>query len=174
MGILNGRLLFPLRASLARVDYTGTRNAGGYDVHAKQPRVSYINPGTSAEQRVVSTEYLAPVLLLAQIKRGRWHVLAMGPGGNVPDSKLVLIMHTRELTQKGLIDPSNGEVRLKIGDKLLGLFKKNIKPSPIPTQTIDGLPGMFLTEITPGGEGLGGDRNLFKLTFDDRPQGISR
>lgn len=172
MGILEGRLLFPLRAQIARLDTVGTFDAGGFDPHMKQPHVSYINPGTAIQQRQVSTQYMDPILVHAQIERGRWMPLAMGSGGDVPDGQLILIVHAREMSKLGLIDPANGECRLKKNDKLLGLFEKRKTPPLIPTQTIDDVPGMFVEEVEARGEGLAGKRNLFKLTFVGRRQGI--
>lgn len=174
MGILEGKLLFPLRARIARLDAESTFNADGFDPFMKQPKFAYTNAGTSAQQRVVATQYMAPILILAQIERGRWMPLAMGPGGDVPDAMLTLIMHARHLKAMGLIDPSNGEIRLKKGDKLLGLFEKKQVPQPIPAQTISDIPGMYVEEIEARGEGLAGKRNLFKLTFNGKPQGIVR
>jgi hypothetical protein len=77
----------------------------------------------------------------------------------------VLVFHAQALEVAGLID-ADGRPSLRPNDRLLALWTKAdrlIKRYA---------PVLYATEVQDGGLGLGGDRNLVMVTFEDRPQGI--
>jgi hypothetical protein len=174
--LLRGKLLFPLWAALARLDTQTTAANGGYNVISKQPKPSYINAGTSAAKRQDGRVYTAPLFLQAQVERGTSQQMRQGPSGNIPDSRLTLILHMVELEQKQLVDPVTGEPVLKVNDKLLGLYGSCGAGMHAlhQVQDVRDVPGLYCTEVCPAGEGLGGNRNLLKLVFEDREHGVQR
>jgi hypothetical protein len=133
------------------------------------------NAGTATAKRTDTRRYKPLLLLQAQIFRGQHQQLRQGPGGNVPDSRLEVILLMSDLEKRGLVGPT-GEPVLKVADKLVGIYggcgkAKNVITDLHQTQDIRDLPGYFCVEVRPGGEGLGGDRNLLSLFFEDRERG---
>src|SRR5690606_40849483 len=49
-------------------------------------------------------------------------VLQQSMAGNVPDSRLVLVMDYEDLARRGLIDPATNETTLRVGDRLVRLL----------------------------------------------------
>ncbi len=175
--LLRGKLLFPLYVAIARLDTQATDAGGtGYNPITKQPKVVYANPGTSAQVRTDTRVYMEPLILRAQIERSTWQAMQMGPGGNVPNSRLTLIFHMTQLEQLGLVDAVTGEPTLKVTDKLIGIYSSCGKAATHLKQVADirDAPGCYCTEVSAAGEGLAGNRNLLKMVFDDRPHGVTR
>jgi len=178
--ILRGRLLFPLWVTLSRLDTVATEAAdpdrGGFHPTFREPRPVATNPGKATASRAVTTVYMEPLILRAQIKRGSWQRQRQGPSGNIPDSRLSIVLLARDLEQRGLID-TNGEVVLKVNDKLTGIYENcGAAEHALAKQTQDvrDIPGLKCVECSPAGEGLGGGRNLFVMYFEPDDHGILR
>lgn len=175
MSLLRGMLLFPLHVAIARLDTLTTEATGGYNFVTKQPVLKLINPGTSAQKRVDGRVYFDPLILKAQIERGTWRQMHVGPNGNVPDSRLTIVLHMVDLEQRGLVG-ADGEPALKVNDKILGVYANCSKAEAHlkVLSTVLDVPGLYCTEAGRCGDGLGGDSNLFKMTFEDRQNGVAR
>lgn len=175
--MLRGRLIFPMWVVIARLDTEATAagNGGaGYHPVFREPVPSTTNAGTTKAKRTDTRRYTT-VMLKAQVNRGQHQQLRQGPGGNVPDSRLELILLASDLEQRGLIGPT-GEPALKVNDKLVGIYGSCGRAETVigelkQTADIRDLPGYFCVEVRPGGEGLGGDRNLVSMFFEDREHG---
>lgn len=161
-----GRLIKPLWAEIARLDTAATAQAGGYDPDFRTTKVSY--PGGV---RTSSRVELPPVQVLAQVEMATWEQQQQQAAGNQPDSRLTLAIHYRELEKRGLIDPTTREALFRVNDRLVRLLtrwsKRVVQTVRVPAG------GLYATQVAPGGLGLGGDRNLLIVTFDERAQGLT-
>jgi hypothetical protein len=183
VGILGGRLIFPQWAAILRLDPAATASpiTGGQHPIFREPIPSYTpTPGTSVAVRGDTRRYMPPVFIQTQIERYTYRQFRMGGGGDVPDSKLTLVMLATDLKRLGLLDPATGNPLLKIDDRCLGTWascsaaKVAVEALLSPAQGAIDPPGFWATEIKPGGEGLGGSRNLIVMSFDDREHGVVR
>jgi len=150
------RLVRPLLAEIAQLDTLVTAQAPGYDPDFQEPR-------TGARQEK------PPIQVPAQVEVTAHEVLQQSMAGNVPDSRLVLVMDYEDLARRGLIDPATNETTLRVGDRLVRLMNG----IGVLIETYPNPPGMFLTELRPVC-GLARDRNLLLAFFNDREQGIVR
>ena len=183
MSILGGKLLFTQWASIVRLDLTATASpiTGGQHPIFKEPIASYKpTPGATGAKRQDTRRYMPPLFIQAQIERYTYRQMRQGQGGDVPDSKLTLVMLAADLKRLGLIDPATGEPILKVNDRCLGTWascstaKQAVAALMSQAQNAIDPPGLYATEIKPAGEGLGGGRNLYVMSFDDREHGVSR
>jgi hypothetical protein len=150
------RLVRPLLAEIAQLDTLATAQVPGYDPDFQEPRA-----GTRQEKPLIQVP--------AQIEITAHAVLQQSMAGNVPDSRLVLVMDYADLARRGLIDPATNETTLRTGDRLVRL----LNGIGVVIETYPNPPGMFLTELRPVC-GLARDRNLLLAFFNDREQGLVR
>jgi hypothetical protein len=183
VGILSGRLVFPQWTCIIRLDAAATASpiTGGQHPVLREPIPSWIHtPGTTAAHRVDTRRYMPPVFIQAQVERYNYRQSRFGQGGDVPDSKLTLVMLATDLRRLGLLHANTGDPLLKVDDKCLGTWGScstaKIAVAELMKQAQESIdpPGLYATEIKPAGEGLGGSRNLFVMTFDDREHGVVR
>lgn len=154
---MRGRLIAPLTAEIVRLSPSATSTAGAYDADFRT-----MVPGAARSE-------LAPVRLRAQVEMGQWQAQRFLQAGNLPDSRLSLVFHFRELEQQGLVDV-NGAALIRVGDRLTALYDRgnSILESLVPNRT----GGLYITEAQPAGLGMGGRRNLLLCIFEDRPKGL--
>ena len=169
-----GSLIFPVAAELHRLDPA----AMSADPDGPGPLASGLDPDFHEPVvRDVATDRgrreLPPVRVLCQVEPERQELLLMTPAGNAPLSRLGLVMHARDLDRRDLLDRATGEARLGPGDRLGGLYDL----TGAPLHVIRTPPGLYVTEVRPIGFGLNRrkpTRNLFLVTFEDRPQATRR
>lgn len=155
-----GRLLFPLVAEIEQLDTASTEGQAGYDQVWRTPKVAY-----TGGERTTGQKYSPAVKLLAQLEPAQESTQQRGAGGDVPKSRQVLVFHAAHLEAAGLID-SDGRSMLRVNDRLLALWTK----ADILIKRY--APVLYATEVADGGLGMGGQRNLVLITFEDRAQGI--
>lgn len=155
-GGYRGSLRFPLIATLERLDTVATRASGAYDDVFK----SFV-PGR--EQDAI---YKPPLTLHCQIEAGQQEAQVRSQMGDIPDSALTLVLLMEELELLDLID-EKGAPRIRKNDRLTRMANLDGTPYRI----FD--PPLYVTQVADAGLGLGGQRNLVTLSFEDRPQGIS-
>ena len=153
-----GKLICPLVVELARIDTKGTKDAGHYD-----PTFRTMKPGTTRSE-------LASIKLHAQVEHGRWEAQNQTQAGNVPDSRLTLVFHFRELEALGLVDANTGDALIRIGDRLVAIYDRTGTVKDMTVKVPSG--GLYVTEVSPAGSGLGGRRNLLVAVFDERATGL--
>ncbi|MBE7449172.1 MAG: hypothetical protein HS111_09820 [Kofleriaceae bacterium] len=161
---MSGRLIFPVRATLCRVDPGATAVAPGFDPDFAEPRlVDTDGDGVADVERVE----LPPIDLLCQVEPKAQEHLAMTAAGDVPRSELTLVFHTRELAARGVYDRSTGTLDLRPGDRLAALRSLAGIALWVPREGR----GLYLTEAKLAGWGLGRtpQANLVLATFVDRP-----
>jgi hypothetical protein len=159
-----GRLLWWFWCGIYRLDTEGTEAAGGYDNRFRTVKTSY--PRGPDKPRERGRVELPEVRLKAQTEIFDGDRQQQGPAGNVPQSKLVLVFHMKQLEQLGLVD-EDGQPLIHVGDRLDAIYTKTGKLVRRYTN-----PQMFATEVPQHAFGLGFDQNLLNVVFDDRPQGL--
>lgn len=164
---VRGMLIRPILIEVERIDPAATQAAGSYDPIFKEPIPSRINPGQVNEKRLDGMSRRPPIKVRAQMERGPFMSLNMQPSGNEASSNLRCVLHRRALEKGGLVLPT-GVPDFHVGDRLLATYTLLGKL----IQKVQDPPGLYLTQIQPAGEGLGGAQNLVVLYFDSRDQAV--
>ncbi len=161
---MSGRLIFPVRATLYRVDPAATAAAPGYDPDFAEPRLVDTDDDGIGD---VDRAELPPVTLLCQVEPEAQERLSMTAAGDVPKSELTLVFHTRQLVARGLYDRVSGRLDLRPGDRLAALHSLAGTALWVPREGRS----LYLTEAKLAGWGLGRTpkANLVLATFEDRP-----
>ena len=166
-------LVRPLIAEIAQLDTVATASldppgpaVSGYDPDFKEPVLS--GPavhGMGVDQR----QEKAPIQVPAQVEFGPFEKLRQAYSGNLPDSRVVLVLDFDDLSRLNLIDPGTNETLLRANDRVVSISNGNgqvIESFPNP-------PGLFVTELRPG-YGLDADRNILLAFCNEREQGLAR
>lgn len=159
---MRGRLIRPFLVEIEQLDTAQTQAAGGYDPVMRTVRTEYGPDG----QRVKGARYKAPIRLEAQIEDRTHRMQQQTPSGNLPRSNYVLVSHFTELEQRGFLT-DKGEPTIKVNDRLIAIY--DVAEQLV--QTFE--PKLYMTEARTSGFGIGSARNLFIMTFADRPQGAT-
>lgn len=167
------RLVRPLVAEIAQLDTVATAavdppgtTSSGYDPDFKEPVVASPSPeGLGESQR----QEKAAIRVPAQVEFGPFEQLRQAFSGNLPDSRVVLVMDFEDLERLGLIDAGGNETLLRPNDRVVQILNGKgevIEAFPNP-------PGLFITELRPG-YGLDADRNIILAFANEREQGLAR
>jgi hypothetical protein len=170
---MRGRLIFRFRAEIHRLDTLATATTPpGFDEDFKEPALLDVGEGIGARVR---REH-PPVLLPCQVEPQSFEALQQFASGDVPQSRVQLLCHYRDLEREGLVDPTTGGALIRVGDRLGALFDS----AGALVQRVRTPPGLYVTEARPIGFGLfmpRPRRNLLLVTFDQRdtaaPRGAS-
>lgn len=166
-----GRLIFPFLIGLRQLDTAATAadpdGAGeltsGYDEIFREPERVLSDPddqiGESA--RVEAAEIQFPV----QIEPAQFERLEMMIGGESSNSRFAVITHFAELERLGLVEAATGRPTIRKGDRLQAIY--NVRTGAR-IETIPNPPGLFIVQVQSRGFGLGPERNLLLLSFEDR------
>ncbi len=160
-----GRLIFPLIAEIARLDTAATATAG-YDERFRTLKVTYPD-GANGPRETTRREH-APIQLRCQFEASRFNEQHQQGSGNAPNHQLGTVFHFVDLEAAGLVDPATGDALLRVNDRLIAIRRLDGTVA----QQIPGPAGLFATEVQPIGLGMGGNRNLLLVTWNDRPQGL--
>ena len=169
---MRGKLIFPFLAGIARLDTEGMAAdpdalgplTSSYDPDFREPIITK----TLTEPRVVNRKELPEIRLSVQVETNTFELLNQFSSGQSPGFKMSLIFHFRDLENLGLVDPVSGSALLRHGDRLAALYTKTGQL----VQTIRNPPGLYATEVSPIGIGLGFQRNLLQIIFTDREQAL--
>lgn len=157
-----GRLIRPLTAEIARVDPATMISSSNYDRHFRNiKKVDSDGDGIGERTRA---EF--PLLQVqAQIEVANQEQRAMTASGDVPNSRITLVIHLKELEDRGLVD-SDGRPVIKVGDRLVRLIDRygNIK-------ALFERVKLYATEVRLGDGWLGYTANLLLVQFDERKRG---
>ena len=168
-----GRLIFPFAVELAQLDTVATAadpdGAGplteGYDFILREPRIV---PPASGSGRGTVNRVETMVTLQAQIEPAQFEQLEMMASGRNASSRMALVFHYQDLENAGVIDTSTGRPLIKApGDRLHAI--RNVRSGAL-IEMIPNPPGLFAVEVQSRGFGLGPDRNLLLVTFEEREQ----
>ena len=166
-----GRLIFPFKAVIARLDTVETRidpdGAGslssGYDDDFREPTL-HTESGARVDDR---KETLVEVP--CQYEDRTFENLQMMPAGDSPTTNILLTMHFCDLERLGLVDPVTGVARIHKNDRLVEIMETC---SGDRVQEYRNPPGVFVTQAVPAGLGIGLKRNLLLVTFQSREQSV--
>ena len=169
-----GRLIYPFTVEIARLDTAATAadpdGAGpltsGYDEDFREPVKV---PVTGKQTGVSARKELAPIKLPAQIEPDLWEGLAALAGGTSPQFAMSLVLHFIDLESNSLVDLATGDALIRTNDRLVSI--RNINTDDL-IQLVPNPPGLFVSEVQPRGFGLGPDRNLLLVKFQDREQSV--
>ncbi len=149
---MRGRLIIPFLADIARLDTAATATAGGYDDVFRSTKAR--------------TE-MALIRLHCQVEPSSDEAQKQSGGGNLPDTRTVLVFHMSELERLGLIDLTTGAPLLRVNDRLDAIYDRR----GVLARKFLNPPGMYCTESQPREYGLGSRVNLLQMTFAPRTQG---
>ncbi len=167
-----GRLIFPMLAEVHRLATRATgevdvNGVGGYDPDFKEPvLIDHDDDGIGERVR---REH-SPVRIPCQVEPEVFEALQMLASGNAPSSRLALVFHVMDLERLGLADRATGDIHMRVGDRLSAIY--DVRGALV--QAVRTPPGLFATEVRPGGFGLGRCRNLLFVYFEDRSTGLQR
>lgn len=165
---MRGRLINPFLATIAQLDTAATALdpdidgplTGGYDRHFREPVT--VRDDSERGRAVVRTEK-PDVTFTVQIEPELIDQLQMMQSGQSPQQRLQLVAHFSSLEEAELID-ENGEAVLRKGDRLVAL--SDLDGNLI--MRVLTPPGLYLTDIRNMGWGIGRQRNLLYLGFEQR------
>ena len=169
---MRGRLINPFVAELARLDTVATAAdpdgpgplTSGYDPDFKE---TVMVPATG-ERGTDARKEMPSIRIPCQVEVGTFEALQQLASGNSPDSKVTLVFHFRDLERMGLVDPGTGDALLGVNDRLVAIHDLvgNL------VQAVRTPPGLYATEVQPQSFGLGLNRNLLLVTFEERELGV--
>jgi hypothetical protein len=166
-----GKLIYPFLACFRQLDTVATAAdpdgaselTTGYDEMFREPVQVLADPadqlGESA--RVESAEIQIP----AQIEPQMFERLEMILGGEAPTSKFAVALHFKYLERNGLVDAS-GNPTIRKNDRLSRIL--TIRQQLV--EEIKNPPGLFVHQVQSRSFGLGVNRNLCLVIFEDRKQ----
>lgn len=171
---MRGRLVNPFLVQLYALDTQATAadpdGAGaltsGYDPILREPRKIPQTGQTVGQDARVE----APMLLLpAQVEVVTLEKQRQLAQGNAPAADLVLVLHYRDLERLNLVEPTTGQAKIRVG------YRLDVILDPKTQALVRGFPnppGMFAVRVEEELGGLGRRRNLLKVYFKDRQQGV--
>lgn len=158
-----GRLIYPMLATIARLDTVANEAAGNYDDDFREPIKRDSNAdGLGEEQR----EEQAEIQIKAQIETDRGELQRLAGIGDVPDSAIGLVVHLRELEAASLFDTTTGELAIHKNDRLVKIDDKRGRR----VRTFDRVP-VFCYHARLLDGWIGRTANLALLLFSERPAG---
>jgi hypothetical protein len=167
-----GRLIFPMKVRIARLDLTGTAApaaplASGYDPVFRETRVA---PAANAVAGPEARVELAPIILKAQVEDQSWEEYLASRTGDLDVEEVRLVFHFKELEDRGLVDATTGDALVpRKGDRLDAILDPRTEAI---VQVVPNPPGLFCVHAQPRSYGLRSlRRNLLVVTFRSRMQG---
>jgi hypothetical protein len=174
---MRGRLIHPFLAELAQLDTTATAAdpdgpgglSSGYDADFREPALlptpGGVAPSGTPDLGVGARKEKPAIRLPCQIETDAFGAQQMGPAGNTPETEMTLIFHFEDLERLGLID-ANGDAAIRVNDRLLAIRRMD----GTLVQQIRTPPGLYVAAVAPIAFGIGLERNLLKVTVQDREQ----
>jgi len=166
-----GRLVFPFIVELGLLDTAATAAdpdgpgplASGYDDEFREPVMIAPTTGSARGQirRVERVERFK-----AQVEDDTADALQMAAAGNSPTSTMGLVFHFADLEKCGAVQMSTGKPSIKApGARLIAIY--NPRSGQL-IERFDAEPGLYATQAKSLGFGLGPDRNLLLVIFQER------
>lgn len=172
-----GRLIFPFLVDIARLDTAATAadpdDAGpltsGYDDDFREPAM--VAPASSSADAELNRKEVVTTFK-AQIGQDQNEALQMMVTGLSPSNRMTLVFHYRDLERAGMVSLTTGRPVLRApGDRLHAI--RNIRTGALITE-FPPRPGLYATEVKDSGFGLGTNRNLCIVTFEERELSTTR
>jgi hypothetical protein len=166
-----GRLVFPFLVELGLLDTDGTAadpdGAGeltsGYDDDFREP-VMVASGSTSARGALARAETV--LTFMAQVEDDTDDAVSMAASGNNPTNTLGLVFHFRDLELAGAVQLASGDPIIKApGARLISISNPR---TGVLIKRYDARPGYWATQAKSMGYGLGPQRNLLLVIFQER------
>lgn len=167
-----GRLIYPFIVRIAQLDTVAMAadpdgagpETSGYDIDFREP----IGVAADATDRIGETLRIENFIeCMAQIEPGQFEAMTQVLGGTQPDSEIQIVLHFKDLEERNLVD-LDGVAKIRLNDRLDRIIDKCGNE----VQVIRNPPGLFVTQVLPGGYGLGPRRNLLFVTLNERTRGV--
>jgi hypothetical protein len=162
---MRGRLLFVLFAEFARVDRDAMAlGAPDVDPDFREPRILASEPDAVG---VRARRELPPVRVPCQVEPESFEALHMVGAGNEPLSRVQLVLHFRDLEERGLVDAATGRALIAPGDRMTGFYDR--------TGTLVQTADLYVVEARPIGFGFGllrPRRNLLLVVLEARAASV--
>lgn len=166
-----GRLIFPFQVELGLLDTAATAAdpdgvgalVSGYDDDFREPVI--VPPGGgSARGQLVRVETVHT--LLAQVEDDTDEAVNMAASGNNPSNTLGLVFHFADLELAGAVEVVSGKAVIKApGARLISI--RNPRTGVL-IERYDAAPGYWAVQAKSMGYGLGPQRNLLLVVFQER------
>lgn len=164
---MRGRLIFPYRVVVARVDPVAIEAAGpggadGFDDVWRTPILE-----ASGETSAPVRRELDPITFEAQVEPGIFADLRRLMAGFAPEGELVITAFMSDFEDAGLIEP-DGSPSLRPGDRVVRFEDRDGET----VLSIADPPGLYIENANPESWGLTGAHraNLVIIRLTDRPQ----
>ena len=167
-----GRLIFPFVVELGLLDTAATDavdpdGAGplesGYHDEFREPRMIAPSSG-SARGELARVETVRR--FLAQVEDDTSEALNMAASGNNPTNAMGLVFHYSDLEKAGAVQLESGKPVIKApGARLIAVCHPTTGEV---IERFDQEPGLWATQVKSIGFGLGPDRNLLLVIFQER------
>jgi hypothetical protein len=166
-----GRLIFPFNVELGLLDTDGTAadpDAGGaltsgYDDDFREPVMiaSSSNSHRGTPRRVETVQ-----IFKAQVEDDTEDAVSMAASGNNPTNTIGLVFHFKDLEAAGAVQLASGLPIIKApGARLISIRDPRTN---VLIQRYDTPPGYYATQVKSMGYGLGPNRNLLLVVFQER------
>ena len=168
-------MIFPFLAEVSQIDPTRTDKdpdaggplARGYDPDFREPATFT----DAAGSRQIATKRVSKCVP-CQVEVEEFESLQRTHQGDAPTSLIRLVFHFSDLEKSGLVSPDTGEGEIRPTDQLLSL-RRRCFPDKVVQRFRDN-PGLFAVESLPRSFGLGQQRNLLVVRFEERRRGVQR
>lgn len=171
---MRGRLIFPMLIELGLLDTDSTAaidpdgdgpKTSGYDDDFREPVIVAPVEEDSSERGTIA-RIDRVVELYAQVEDANADVLNMAASGNNPRSMIGLVFHFKDLEDAGAVQAGTGKPIIKApGARLLAI--RNPRTGDV-IERFDSAPGFYAIEARSMGFGMGADRNLLLVIFEER------
>jgi hypothetical protein len=162
---MRGRLIFPLFADVRRVDRDAmVLGAPDVDPDFHEPRILAAEPD---DVGVRARRELPAVRVPCQVEPESFEALSMVGAGNEPQSRVQLVLHFRDLEERGLVEPATGRALVLPGDRVTGFYDG---AGALVQET-----NLYVTEARPTGFGFGllrPRRNLLLVVLEARAASV--
>lgn len=155
-----GRIINAMLVEMFQLDLQQMSTDGKLDPVYHEPVIEDTDDGKTKPARREST---TPLLIPAQIEPDSFNRQTMRELGNTKAGVFAFCCHFRDLEQMGLVG-DDGVARIRPGDRMSAIYRMDRKL----VMKFADPPGMYVTEATPTGFGLGGDRNLLLVRLQSR------
>lgn len=171
---MRGRLINPFQVAIYVLDTIATNAdpdgsgalTSGYDSVFREPRKIPVTGQTSGK----SARLEKPLpMLLAQVETLSLEKQKQLAQGNAPVADLILVIHYTQLEELGLIDILTGRATIGVGARLAEIRHRS---SGALERAFPDPPGAFAVRVEDEFGGWTSKRNLLKVYFKDRQQGV--
>jgi hypothetical protein len=155
-----GRLIHPFMVEMYRLDLETMGTDDDLDEDYREPKMASTEDGRGEPGR----QEMLPIRIPGQIEPDSFNRQTMRELGDQKAGVFGLTFHFKDLERMNLVDAETGIALIRPGDRMAAIYTKKGKL----VQTFPDPPGMYVTEATPTGIGMGGERNLLLVRLQSR------